>query len=204
LGKVNFRIGNLDFEHSLDPWQAALFLGVSKKTLRRLTIEGIVPAFWLPSKTPGKRFWRYRARDVWRIRNANANFKHAWRFTKDEEMPAELAAFFLDLKIESIYAARTRGILEDYTPKSIRKYLRKTIQRQQRSGLKKLITAQKKRIRHLESVLCKTRTVCSQLIISQKLLSSSRQGNLRNSDGSNPASRAFSQKAPVAQGFSFP
>ena len=169
MGKINFRITpDLDFEHSLDPCHAALFLGVSKKTLKRLTAEGIVPAFWLPSKTPGKRFWRYRARDVWRMRNSNANFKHAWRFRRDEEMPAELAALFLDLKIESIYVARARGILKDYTPKSIRIYLRKNIRKEQFSQLKKLMTAQSRRIKHLESKLCHTVVFCSLLLINRK------------------------------------
>jgi hypothetical protein len=112
--------------YSYDSPLAAIALGVCTKTLHRLRVRGIVPAFAVPSQVPGKVVWRYRVEDLDEFILKHRSHKRYWHPDEDSELPAHVAARLLGITPESLYVLKSRGKLTDYQPETIRTYLQKT------------------------------------------------------------------------------
>ena len=136
---------------ALRPSYAANYLEVSKSTLYSLRRRGLLDCFQIPSKNPGRGYWRFPVRGLDAFMQKYRLYRRAWLFHLKEEMPGELAALILGITLEGVYQARHRGQLKDFRPASIKTYLRRKLRREAFSELKAEIKTLKRQIRKLEA-----------------------------------------------------
>ena len=92
---MNFNVdnqGNYLSPDAVDSNHAAAGLGTSRKTLMRLRRLGLIPAFSVPSRIPGRVMWRYRMEDLMAFKKTQRNQIHAWDPRADAELPAIVIA----------------------------------------------------------------------------------------------------------------
>lgn len=137
---------------------AALWLGISTKTLLMLRKRGIVPAFAVPSKIPGKFAWRYLMSDLDEFKLTHRNAKRYWDTEEDPELPVRVVAQILAITPGTVSVLKSRGKLTDYRTESVRAYPEKSYKRR----LSRKFTAQAKskvsklrlEVRRLQERLC--------------------------------------------------
>ena len=140
-------------EHAVSATFARYYLDVSYGTLRRLRECNAIPAFAFPSPK-GRTLWRYPIRGLHEFFKRHQKFGHAWNPSHNPEMPGHIAAYLLGVNAETAYTLRYRGILRNYTPIEIRRYLRRQTLREVKSELKAQNRVLKCKVKLLEC-LCK-------------------------------------------------
>jgi hypothetical protein len=129
---MNFGV---DVRHDLtadavDSVQAAAGLGTSRATLLRLRRLGLIPAFSVPSRIPGRVMWRFRLEDLMAFKKKQRNQIHAWDPREDGELPAIVVARILGVSLQDVYIQRHRGRLKDYRPETVRQYALKRLEKE--------------------------------------------------------------------------
>ena len=152
--------GNYVTADAVDSNHAAAGLGTSTKTLMRLRRLGLIPAFSVPSRIPGRVMWRYRMEDLMAFKKTQRNQIHAWDPRVDAELPAIVIARLLGVSLQDVYIQKHRGRLKDYRPETVYKYVIKVygkkvereVEQELKSELRRL-QAESRRLRVVETRL---------------------------------------------------
>jgi hypothetical protein len=145
---------------AVDSVKAAAGLGTSRGTLLRLRRLGLIPAYSVPSRIPGKVMWRYRMEDLMKFMKTQRNQIHAWDPRSDGELPAIVVARILDVSLQDVYLQKHRGRLKNYRPETVRRYvlnrygkkMEREIEQELKSELRQL-KAEYRRLRVVETRL---------------------------------------------------
>jgi hypothetical protein len=154
-----------DFEHPenwvLNTKEAALYLGISQTTLRRLRSIGEIPAFQVPSRTRGaKTAWRYRCLEMHAFVQENSGYERFARRFKPQ-LPIKAIADLLDVTIGDVKNQKWRGRLKDYRAASVRQYLlhtsRKSVSGEIRRHYQSELSRLRAEVRHYRRLIRSSR-----------------------------------------------
>jgi hypothetical protein len=91
---------------AVDSNHAVAGLGTSTKTFMGLRRLGLIPAFSVPSRIPGRVMWRYRIEDLMAFKKKQQNQIRAWDPRVDSELPAIVIARLLGVSLQDVSTFR--------------------------------------------------------------------------------------------------